>query len=89
MIYIYNKTNGSTYRAFLRWWNEKEFCLDPDILEDVDTGLAKKWDPTIGMFVMCQEELDDWEVFWRAEIEDAKIGLSCLLVEGDYVFICE
>lgn len=52
MISIYNKSNRAIYGAYLRWWNESECCYDQDILEDVDTDLAKKWDPMTWMYVM-------------------------------------
>lgn len=42
----------------------------------------------IWMYVMDQDELDDWMDFWNAEIKDAKIGLSSLLDEGEYAFAC-
>lgn len=88
MISIYNKSNRAIYSAYLRLWNEEECCYDPDILEDVDTDLAKKWDPTIDMFVMDQEELDEWCDFWHTEAECAMIGCYDLFDEGEYVFFC-
>lgn len=88
MITIYNKSNRSTYSAYLRRWNDTECCYDQDILEEIDTDLAKKWDPMFGLYVMDQYELDYWMDFWNDEIENAKIGLSSLLDEGEYVFYC-
>lgn len=88
MITIYNKSNRSTYSAYLRRWNDTECCYDQDILEEIDTDLAEKWDPMLGLYVMDQYELDYWMDFWNDEIENAKIGLSSLLDEGEYVFYC-
>ena len=81
---IYNKTTGDIYNASLRMWNEDHEQYDPDILQDIDTDMAKKWDPMIEMYVMDQAELDAWEDFW-----DALVCRSDLLDEGDYLFICE
>lgn len=88
MISIYNKSNRAIYSAYLRWWNESECCYDQDILEDVDTDLAKKWDSTIDMYVMNQAELVAWEDFWIEEVSDAIVSRSDLLDEGDYNFCC-
>ena len=88
MISIYNKSNRAIYSAYLRRWNESECCYDQDILEDVDTDLAKKWDSMIDMYVMNQAELVAWEDFWIEEVSDAIVGRSDLLDEGDYNFCC-
>lgn len=88
MISIYNKSNRAIYSAYLRRWNESECCYDQDILEDVDTDLAKKWDSMIDMFVMNQAELVAWEDFWIEEVSDAIVGRSDLLDAGDYNFCC-
>ena len=86
---IYNKTTGNIYSAILRMWNEEQEQYDPDILQDIDTDMAKKWDPMFEMYVMDQAELDAWEDFWADEVSDAIEGRSDLLDGGDYIFICE
>ena len=85
---IYNKTNNAIYSANLRMWNDANEQYDPDILQEIDTDLIKKWDPMIDMFVMDQEELNEWRDFWHTETECAMIGRSDLLDEGEYVFFC-
>lgn len=86
---IYNKTTGDFYNAGIRMWNEENEQYDPDILQDIDTDMAKKWDPMIDMYVMDQAELDAWGDFWIAEVSDAFIGRSDLLDKGEYIFIFE
>jgi len=44
---IYNKTTGNIYNASIRMWNEENEQYDPDILQDIDTDMAKKWDPIV------------------------------------------
>lgn len=85
---IYNKTNGNIYNASLRMWNEANEQYDPDILQEIDTDMMKKWDPMIEMFVMNQAELVAWKDFWIDEVSDAIVGRSDLLDEGDYNFFC-
>ena len=65
MITIYNKSNRSTYSAYLRRWNDTECCYDQDILEEIDTDLAKKWDSMIEMYVMDHNEVKGWCDFWN------------------------
>lgn len=86
---IYNKTTGNIYNASLRMWNEEHEQYDPDILQDIDTDMAKKWDPMIEMYVMDQSELVAWKNFLVDEVRDALVGRSDLLDKGDYLFICE
>ena len=88
MISIYNKSNRAIYSAYLRWWNESECCYDQEILEDVDTDLAKKWDPTIDMYVMTHYELKEWRHLWADEVCCARLGTASLLGRGDYQFEC-
>ena len=89
MISIYNKTKKCTYTAHLRKWNESESCFDPDILQEIDTDLAKKWDSMIEMYVMDHNEVKGWCDFWNYEVEEAACGNSDLLDDGEYVFFCE
>lgn len=86
---IYNKSTGDIYNARLRMWNEEHEQYDPDILQDIDTDMAKKGDPMIEMYVMDQDDLDAWVDFWTAEVSDAFAGRSDLLDKGEYIFICE
>lgn len=88
MITIYNKSNNRIYLAELRMWNEGKEQYDPDILQEIDTDLAKKWDSMIDMYVMNQAELVAWEDFWIDEVSDAIVGRSDLLDAGDYNFCC-
>lgn len=60
---IYNKTTRNIYNVSLRMWNEENEQYDPDILQDIDTDMAKKWDPMIDMYVLDQAELVAWEFF--------------------------
>ena len=86
---IYNKTTGDIYNASIRMWNEENDQYDPDILQDIDTDMAKKWDSMIDMYVMDQEELDAWVDFWAVEVSDAFVGRSDMLDKGEYIFLCE
>lgn len=86
---IYNKTTGAFYNASIRMWNEENDQYDPDILQEIDTDMAKKWDPMIDMYVMDQAELDAWGDFWISELSDAFVGRSDLLDKGEYIFTCE
>lgn len=88
MINIYNKTNKCVYKAELRMWNSENEQYDPDILQDIDTDLMKKWDSMIDMYVMDQAELIDWKNFWIEEVTEAIVGRSDLLDAGDYNFFC-
>lgn len=88
MINIYNMTNKCVYKAELRMWNEENEQYDPDILQEIDIDLMKKWDSMINMFVMDQEELDAWRDFWIDEVSDAIVGRSDLLYYADYNFVC-
>lgn len=88
MINIYNKTNKCVYNAELRIWNSENEQYDPDILQDIDTDLMKKWDSMIDMYVMDQAELIDWKNFWIEEVTEAIVGRSDLLDAGDYNFFC-
>lgn len=88
MINIYNKTNKCFYKDELRMWNSENEQYDPDILQDIDTDLMKKWDSMIDMYVMDQAELIDWKNFWIEEVTEAIVGRSDLLDAGDYNFFC-
>ena len=89
MINIYNTKNKCVYKAELRMWNEENGQYDPDIFQDIDTDLMKKWDSTIDMYIMNQAELVAWKDFWIDEVSEAIVGRSDLLDSGDYYFYIE